>query len=226
METFKKVVKENYKHGLLMITYLILIMIYNLLNQRMGKIHDLVTSFDRSTPFVKEFIIPYDIWYPFILFCMLYLLVKHKDSYYRAIIGLDIGLIICYICYIFYQTTVPRPELMGNDIFTKIVRITYKSDSPFNCFPSIHVFTTSTMIIAMVSNKKISATMKIAISTIGITIIASTLFVKQHVMLDIIGGSALSVVTSFMVRRIEAEKFVAWIKKIHSEWTIKKKLQV
>lgn len=226
MEQIKEVFKENWKHGLLMLTYLAIATIYQVLNRRVGKVYDLVTEFDRNTPFIKEFIIPYNIWYPFILFCMIYLLVKHRDNYYRTIIGLDIGIVICYIFYIFFQTTVPRPVLTDNDIFTKIVSITYKSDRPINCFPSIHVFTTFTMMVSVWTSDKISKGMKSCVSILGVLIILSTIFVKQHVILDVVGGMVLSITVHYMVRKIEEEKVVAWIKRLYSLWTMRKRLEI
>lgn len=230
MENFKEVFKikfkENWKHGLLMLSYLLIVIGYNFTNQPIGTVHNLTTAFDIKTPYIAAFIIPYNVWYPFILFCMFYLLIVHRDAYYRTIIGLDIGLVICYIVFVFFQTTVQRPELIGNDFFTKIVRITYSSDRPFNCFPSIHVFTTTTMMISIFTSDKTGKIMRRSTLIIGVLIILSTLFVKQHVVMDVVGGIALSTAMYYAVRRIEEEKIVGWIKKLYSSWTMRKKLGI
>ena len=51
------------------------------------------------------------------------------------------GLLLCYSVYAIYQTTVPRPELIGSDWLLRTVQWVYRSDEPFNCFPSTHVLT-------------------------------------------------------------------------------------
>lgn len=97
-------------------------------------------------------------------------------------------LVLCYvvafITFYFFQTTVSRPLVTGNDIFSKLVLFTYKSDEPYNCFPSIHVIT------AYLAMKGINLTdarkrIKIPVNVVGFLIIISTQFVKQHVIMDI-----------------------------------------
>lgn len=65
------------------------------------------------------------------------------------------------------------------------------NDRPFNCFPSIHVLTTFAVMLASlhIKNKHILNTLCIHIS--GSFIIISTLFVKQHVIFDMIGSMFL-----------------------------------
>lgn len=99
-------------------------------------------------------------------------------------ITLTLCYVIAFITFYFFQTTVSRPLVTGNDIFSKLIQFTYKSDEPFNCFPSIHVIT------AYLAVKGINITnarkrIKIPVNIMGILIIISTQFVKQHVIMDI-----------------------------------------
>ncbi|MBK5240739.1 MAG: phosphatase PAP2 family protein [Clostridium sp.] len=92
--------------------------------------------------------------------------------------------VVTFITYYFFQTTVPRPLVTGDDIFSKLILFTYNSDAPFNCFPSIHVIT------AYLAMKGINATdaikrIKFPVNIVGFLIIISTEFVKQHVIMDI-----------------------------------------
>lgn len=92
--------------------------------------------------------------------------------------------VVTFIIYYFFQTTVARPLVTGEDIFSKLILFTYNSDEPYNCFPSIHVIT------AYLAMKGINATdaikvIKLPVNVMGFLIIISTEFVKQHVIMDI-----------------------------------------
>ena len=161
-------------------------LIYSSLNSSARGVHSLVTDIDKSVPFIKSFAIPYILWAPFILITLIYLCFRNREVYYRVIICLIIGLMICFLTYYFFQTAVPRPQLQGNDIFTNLVRYIYNIDNPFNCFPSIHVFTSYILIKGTMScGKKVSID-SIIITLIASMIILSTQFIKQHVVMDLI----------------------------------------
>lgn len=227
MENVKSIVKDNWKHAMAMASYLFIVLLYGFVNKpNLGRVHSLVTPFDRNTPFIKYFIIPYNIWYPFIIFSIIYLILKNRDEYYRTLLGLDLGVLVCYAIYIVFQTTVSRPELMETDIFTKIVAMTYRADLPYNCFPSIHVFTTGLIVLAMLSSNNTNKYIKITWPIIGMAIIASTLYVKQHVVMDVFGGILLSLIMFYAFRKVEEEKLISWIKKLYSLLTMKKKLEI
>ncbi|WP_415875578.1 hypothetical protein [Clostridium sp.] len=105
---------------------------YRLLNNSSRGVYTLAMNIDDKIPFIKEFIIPYIIWYPFIFIALVYLCIKDKKVYYRTLISLNIGLIICYLIFYFFQTTVSRPNIEGMDIFTRLVSIIYNHDKPYN----------------------------------------------------------------------------------------------
>ncbi|KYH28972.1 MULTISPECIES: phosphatase PAP2 family protein [Clostridium] len=163
---------------------------YRILNNSSRGVYTLAMNIDEKIPFIKEFIVPYIIWYPFIFIALIYLCIKDRKVYYRTLISLNIGLIICYLIFYFFQTTVVRPRIEDVDIFTKLVSIIYNHDRPYNCFPSVHVITTYIVMrgVNMVARREI---MLFSFNIIGILIILSTQFVKQHVILDLIAAIIL-----------------------------------
>lgn len=219
-----KKLKENVIPLLFMISIPLLNTFYNILNTSERGLYSLSTEFDNKLPFIKEFIIPYVIWYPFVVIFLIYICVKDKKVYYRTLISINIGLIICYTIFYFYQTTVIRPEITGNDIFSSIVKIVYSNDNPYNCFPSIHVITTYIVIKGVKSVTDNKFILKL-VNIIGILIIFSTQFVKQHVILDLLAGSILgeTVFTISMLGIYREE--VLWKKKQFSLLMMKKKLE-
>lgn len=157
---------------------------YWTLNGTQRGVYDLTTDLDRSLPLIKIFIIPYMTLWFFLAFCYVYLCFKNRKVYYRIMITLFFCYVVAFITYYIFQTTVARPIVTGDDVFSKLILFTYNSDAPNNCFPSIHVIT------AYLAVKGINATnarklIKFPVNIIGFLIIISTEFVKQHVIMDI-----------------------------------------
>ncbi|MDQ0872808.1 membrane-associated phospholipid phosphatase [Paenibacillus sp. V4I3] len=185
--------------GLLLIPLVGLIYIH--LNQADGVAYSLVTDLDRQIPFMKSFVIPYLSWYGFLLVGFLYLAYKDRSMYYKTLFQFIMGLLLCYGVYAIYQTTVPRPELTGSDWLLQMVQWVYRTDQPFNCFPSTHVLTSYLMMKAYLRSTTIPWPYKIAVTSMSLLIIVSTLLVKQHVLLDIVGAVLVSEGVVYVVER-------------------------
>jgi membrane-associated phospholipid phosphatase len=205
---------------------------YSVLNHGERGASSLVTDMDQAIPFVKAFIVPYLIWYPFIIWGFIYLCIKDRNTYFRTISAYAAGLIVCYVVYYLYQTTVPRPVLEGTDIFTKLVALTYASDRPFNCFPSIHVLSSYLIMIGMGRSQAIRRPIRWFVHSVGALIILSTLLVKQHVLLDAAGAILLAEVLFLTASAMApaVERFYSangerslWRKKPYSLSTTKRK---
>lgn len=171
-----------------LVTIPLLNIIYVYLNHPGGTVYSLVTDFDRQIPFLKMFVLPYVSWYPFLFIAFGYLAYKNREVFYRTLLQFNIGMLICYGVYAVYQTHVPRPELVGDDWLLQAVRMVYRSDEPFNCFPSIHVLTSYFMMKAYLGAANVPRTFKAVVAVVSVLIILSTQFVKQHVLLDIVGA--------------------------------------
>jgi membrane-associated phospholipid phosphatase len=196
-------------------------LIYVHLNQADGVAYSLVTDLDRQIPFMKSFVVPYLTWYGFLLVGFLYLAYKDRRTYYITILEFVIGLLLCYGVYAIYQTTVPRPELTGSDWLLRMVEWVYQSDQPFNCFPSTHVLTSYVMMRAYLRSTHIARRYKIAVTSISLLIIVSTQFVKQHVLMDIIGAILLAEGIVYVVDRVRK----GWLTESISVSTQRRKLE-
>ncbi|MDF2986258.1 MAG: superfamily protein [Eubacterium sp.] len=198
--------------------------IYFLLNNPGRGAVSLVTDIDRKIPFVKEFVVPYMIWYVFVFAVLIYFCFKDRKVYHRTLVAINLSLLICYAVYFVFQTTVPRPQLAGNDIFTHMVEFIYTIDRPYNCFPSIHSLVSFILIMA-INRSKIKNRMNFSIITgISVSIILSTLFIKQHVILDAIAAILLGRLVFNFVYKIDMERMGKWFRKQYLSLTMKKKL--
>lgn len=184
----KKVLKDAIKPFSFMLIIPVLNVFYVLLNNGEGEVHSLMTDLDRSIPLVEGFVIPYVIWYPFIAITMLYLCIKDRKNYFVTLVSYVLGLIVCYVTYVLFQTHVPRPVLVDDGFFTQILKLVYRHDQPFNAFPSIHVLSCYLMMKAIHMSTVKNWRNQLVIHSLSVTIIFSTLFVKQHVILDVVAG--------------------------------------
>ncbi|UYZ20164.1 phosphatase PAP2 family protein [Mesobacillus jeotgali] len=180
---------------LLLLIMPVLGLIYKILNNNPREAVILSTDLDDKIPFLPVFIIPYIIWYAFILGYLVYFWYKDTRVYLKTLTLIVIGELVCFVIYFFFQTTVPRPNLVGNGILIELVGMIYSHDQPYNAFPSIHVLTTFAIILGNINIRNKHIIHSIFVPVMGSLIIISTLFVKQHFILDMFASMFL---TSFI----------------------------
>ncbi|QHW29849.1 phosphatase PAP2 family protein [Paenibacillus rhizovicinus] len=161
-------------------------LLYALQDHKKPVEHVLSTHFDRITPFVPVFSVFYFFWYPFLLLVLALVFWKSSTAYYRSLAAVCIGILLANIVFLVYPTHVPRPTLgKGWNYF---VPITYKLDEPYNGFPSIHVITSYVLLRAAgILSKRV----RFAVAAMAWLIILSTMFIKQHVIADVVSGIAI-----------------------------------
>lgn len=177
---------------LFLVTLPLINIIHTALNNYRGNVNILRTHIDNIIPFEKIFIVPYLLWFFYFVSILIYFAIVDKKHYFRLLFSILVGNLLCFIVYYFYPTTVPRPDVMGNDILSFLVKLTYKNDNPFNCFPSVHVLNALLASMYLFNyNKKIAVRSFSVIAFVLITL--STLFVKQHYILDAVASSIIGV---------------------------------
>ena len=106
---------------------------------------------DDLIPFCKYAILPYFAWFAWIPFTLFYLLWKApREDFWRLCLPLFGGMTIALACYVILPTGLDlRPYYVpGTDLFARAVRMLYRTDTPTNVCPSIHVFNSVTLMLA------------------------------------------------------------------------------
>jgi membrane-associated phospholipid phosphatase len=163
------------------------ILLFFPLNERKGRIR--VSPITRYIPFIPAFIVPYLGLFPYVAFAMLVLLYftpVAERLYVSLIFG---GLIAALIWYFMPTGVAERPYVEPKGPFTKTVAWMYSRDMRCNAFPSSHTYTAILCSYYLTFAFPVHET---AIWMLGGTIVASTLFVKQHHVSDLIAGAALA----------------------------------
>lgn len=162
------------------------------------------SSLDNLIPFLPSFIYFYMIWYPFEIYSLFLVYKADKKHYIKTIVSLVLSLIIMHLIFITYPTMVNRPDIDSfNSLTTLIVYIAFKSDTPVNCFPSGHCILCFIMIFSILKSKNITFKIKSTIISLNILIILSTIFVKQHVLIDIIGALIVSIISFYFLSNLK-----------------------
>jgi len=179
--------------------------ISNTLSQN-GK--NLALMLDKEIPFVSLFVFPYVYWYIYIFIGLIFILSKDRKRYLRTLMAIYIGMCMCYVFYYLYPVEISRPVIDNNTIANKLVNIIYENDRPVNCFPSIHVL--NAYIIMRFTKVKDNKSWFYYTNIIGILIMLSTLFIKQHFILDGVVAIILAEVVILIAKKVE-DKYIKQI---------------
>nr|WP_240546081.1 phosphatase PAP2 family protein [Paenibacillus artemisiicola] len=162
-----------------------------------------MTHWDLAFPLVKLFVLPYAVWIVYLYACLLYFFFKDPAVYRKALVTYVACALICCGIYTVFQTTVPRPALSGSDPVTRLLMFVYRRDQPFNCFPSIHCFSSYMVMKALYHGKFRTRLNQTLIYGMSSLIIVSTFFIKQHALLDAACGILLADLVYRALLRLE-----------------------
>lgn len=98
----------------------------------------------------------------------------------------------------------------GNDIFSRLVRFIYWTDVPNNLFPSIHCMESHLCWRGLARCRRVPKWVKIAAFILSLAIYASTVLVRQHLVLDIPAGILVGEIGLWISRRLRlGERYAA-----------------
>lgn len=171
---------------------------------------NLHVAFDDMIPFCEWFIIPYLLWFLYIPVVVLLVLFTSRKEYYYACAYLFIGMSMCLlICTLWPNGQDLRVDSFDHDnVLTGIMGFIYQADTNTNVFPSIHVFNSigAFIIVCKSSVLKNKTYIKVLSGILSVFIILSTMFLKQHSVVDVIGGIILGLLMFLVVYCVNWEK--------------------
>lgn len=165
---------------------------------RDAKHYDLTTDFDRAIPFEPLWSIVY-------LGCFLFWAVNYimttrqgKEGWYRFATGDYLSRIICGVFFIILPTTNVRPEVVGDGVGQILINFVYSMDAPTNLFPSIHCLVSWLCFAGIRGRKYVPKWYQIFSAVFAVAVFASTLFTKQHYIVDVFAGVFLAELCYFI----------------------------
>lgn len=196
LKRLKQLIRK-YRHAWVLIYFLIYMPWFIYLEKHVRRSYYLIHSpLDDYIPFVEYFIIPYFLWFLYIAVTVSYFFFTDRKGFYRLCAFLFSGMtIFLIICTIFPNGLALRPETFPRDnIFTDLVRWLYRTDTPTNVLPSIHVFNSLGAAFAIAHSRalrKLRFVQPAAYILTGL-IILSTMFLKQHSVTDVFAAMVIA----------------------------------
>ena len=152
---------------------------------------------DAAIPFCEWFVIPYYFWFVFLIGMVLYGLLFDIRAFRHYMWFVILSYTVTAIIYIAWPNMQPlRPmEFPRDNWMTDIVKNLYDFDTHTNVCPSIHVLGSLAVCFAGLHSKTLRGVgwkLFFVIATVLITL--STVFLKQHSIIDVYTALALGAV--------------------------------
>lgn len=196
---FMKKFLKKYKHAWTLLYALIYLTWWGSLAQAItDDFTPIHMALDDKIPFCEWFVIPYYLWFPYILLTIAYFFFfAQRREYYQLVGFLFIGMTAALITYTIWPNGIdfrPEMEMLGREnILTRLTGFIYKADRAINCCPSIHCFNSIGVCIAI--NKcaalKPKRALRVGSAVLSVLICLSTVFIKQHSVQDVLWAFAL-----------------------------------
>jgi len=152
---------------------------------RGGPLHQPALALDRALPVLPLWTLVYGSLYLAIFLPMV--VVRHEEHLRRTLWAFVMLWAIGAIGWLSYPTVLLRPAraLLGDGFGAWTLRIAYGMDDPFNCFPSLHV---AQAFLAAFTCQLLSRRLGRVALVWAALVAVSTLFTKQHYVVDVIAG--------------------------------------
>ncbi len=195
---FSKLNTPEFSHMKLLLYWPLYGIIFLILEKFLNvEYHPVYIPLDDVIPFWEIFVIPYYFWFLFIIgiqiYSFFYDVKTFKNYMYYTILTYTLTVVI-YLIYPTCQNLRPT-EFVRDNIFTDVVRFLYGFDTNTNVCPSLHVIGSFAVYFAARKSKAFSGLWwRIGFCITTILISVSTVFLKQHSVLDILWALVLCAV--------------------------------
>ncbi len=188
---------ENHKYCYAMLYLVFYVIVFFTLDFTVKPKYIIHCPLDDMIPFCEYFVIPYFLWFPSFLLALVGYMIYNKQDFQQLWFIMFTGMTFCFAMYIIFPNGLNlRTELPNRNIFCRIMNLIRTADAAVNVCPSIHV--SSSVAVALVTARsglfKQHPIWRTGIIFLMIMICVSTMFVKQHSFVDVVCGTALSLV--------------------------------
>ena len=178
---------------------------------------------DDRIPFNEYFVIPYLLWFLYVAGTLVYFFFASKHEYYRLCTFLFTGMTVSLlVCTFFPNGTDLRVPVDSHKNFCSfLVSLVHTADTSTNVFPSIHVYNSIGVHLSVMHSEQLKEKKWIRrISfVLMVSIIASTMFLKQHSVFDVITAclTALVMYTLVYARDWQAGRRAEYERQYHEK---------
>ncbi len=164
---------------------------------------------DDFIPFCEIFLIPYLFWFVFLVGIHAYTLLFDVPSFRRLMVFIIASYSITVLIYILFPNCQElRPVTFERDnLLTRFMAGYYVFDTNTNVCPSLHVIGSVATVVGAWNSRHFSSTgWRIAFSVAAFLISISTVFLKQHSIIDIFAAIPVCIVSCLCVYFVERRR--------------------
>ena len=195
---------KKYKHGWIFSYFIIYIIWFSYLEKTVTEDYYIIhTPLDNYIPFCEYFVIPYLLWFAYVAAGVCYFFFTNVADFYKLCTVLYVGMTVFLLVSAIYPNGhYLRPSVyQENNVFAMLVEWLHSTDTPTNILPSIHVYNSLAVHMAVSKSEKLKKYKSIQILSLvlAVSIVLSTVFLKQHSVYDVISGCFLAWIMYYMV---------------------------
>lgn len=197
---------EKYKHLLLLLYFPVYMLWFSYLEKTVTtRFHVIHVALDDYIPFCEYFIIPYFLWFAYVAFGFIYMALNNRSDFYKLCGFLYTGMTV----FLIISTVYPNGHFLRpayfthHNLCTMLCEFLYSTDTATNLFPSIHVYNSIGIHLAISHNEKLreSKTLQLLSFVLMVSIILATMFLKQHSVFDVVTAFLLAYVMYLLIYR-------------------------
>lgn len=185
---FSKLKDKEFSHLLLLLAWPVYFAFYIITENFISydSCHVVHHQLDELFPFCEYFVVPYVLWFALVAGSLIYYLLYNTEHFKQLMTFIIVTQVVAMAIYIIYPNRQDlRPEFFErNNVFTKIVGFLYSIDTSTNVCPSLHVAYSIGIASVWLKDHDASVIWKIFIVLLTVSICLSTLFIKQHSVVD------------------------------------------
>ncbi len=171
-----------------------------------GAVHRCMeTPLDRLIPFQPGWVWAYAAFFPFWLYGYFRTARLGREDFERLAAAHMLAELGCCLLFVLLPTTNVRPALPSG-LSSAVLGLVYRLDPPTDLFPSIHCMVSWMCWLGVRGDPRVSRTERLVFCLVAVAICASTLFVRQHVLADVLAGTALAAGSLHLMRRTGAHR--------------------
>lgn len=196
---FSKLNTDEFRHLKLLIFWPIFGLLFTFVERfyNVGHYYSMHCPLDDMIPFREWFLIPYLLWFVYLIGTIVYTFFFDVAAFKRMMYFIIITYSITMLIYLVFPTCQDlRPTQFARDnVLTRFVAWFYNFDTNTNVCPSIHVLGSVAAMLGLCDCRRLqNPKLKLLFILLCVLICISTVFMKQHSVLDVLAALPLCVI--------------------------------
>ena len=158
---------------------------------------------DNCIPFCEWFVLFYCTWYPLLVAVGIYLLLRDAPAFRRYMVFLAVTFFASVLIWLLIPNGQDlRPQVLPREnLAAALIAALYRIDTNTNVFPSVHVVGSVGAALAVWDTPRLRSYLLLrwGVPVLAALICVSTLFIKQHSILDVAAGLVLSLLAAIPI---------------------------